>query len=397
DVDGDQNTAEEVRLYFNADQVGSIVAVTGPDETIVEHYEYMPYGEVTIKDGQGTDLNGTSAILNPFMFTARRYDEETGLYHYRHRAYDPVVGRFLQRDPLGYVDGPCLHEYASSSPLAATDPRGLSPEMDPQEDPALGANPPFSYFELNGILSSRYRGNMVVFQQPAVGGWVIIEIIPISGWRRVGPGKAERDVLFHEVRDITLGAYGWNDIDLRRLRRILHFYRPLCSDWPEEAMLFGTRGPREGGAVFPAAGVFERWRLGIQLGVWNDPNPVPVPLPGGGDGGGGGNGGAGGAGEPTEPPAGSSPSVLPPSGGTPELPPMGGTEATPPAQGGPIYPPRPRLPPQGGKTSRGGESTPTPGGGAIYPPTPRNPPDEKLRYSGGSLGSVGAGVLGGLM
>ena len=125
DVDGDQNTTEEVRLYFHADQVGSIVAVTGPDETVVEQYEYMPYGAVTIKDGQGTDLNGTSAILNPFMFTARRFDEETGLYHYRHRAYDPVAGRFLQRDPLGYVDGPSLYTYAGGCPTTQTDPLGL--------------------------------------------------------------------------------------------------------------------------------------------------------------------------------------------------------------------------------------------------------------------------------
>ncbi|MBD3162865.1 MAG: hypothetical protein GF355_14280, partial [Candidatus Eisenbacteria bacterium] len=129
DVDGDENTAEEVRLYFHADQVGSIVAVTGPDETVVEQYEYMPYGEVTIKDGQGTDLNGTSAILNPFMFTARRFDEETGLYHYRHRAYDPVAGRFLQRDPASSPPDN-LYEYALSRPPVLADPLGLDPLGD---------------------------------------------------------------------------------------------------------------------------------------------------------------------------------------------------------------------------------------------------------------------------
>ncbi|MBD3336740.1 MAG: hypothetical protein GF355_14605 [Candidatus Eisenbacteria bacterium] len=59
------------------------------------------------------------------MFTARRLDEETGLYHYRHRAYDPVAGRFLQRDPIGYVDGPNLLEYATSRPPCLIDPLGL--------------------------------------------------------------------------------------------------------------------------------------------------------------------------------------------------------------------------------------------------------------------------------
>jgi RHS repeat-associated protein len=96
----------------------------------------MPYGAVTIKDGQGSDLSGVSAILNPFLFTARRFDEETGLYHYRHRAYDPVAGRFLQRDPLGYVDAPNLHAYGSENPLRTRDPLGLQGEEDGQrQDP----------------------------------------------------------------------------------------------------------------------------------------------------------------------------------------------------------------------------------------------------------------------
>jgi RHS repeat-associated protein len=59
------------------------------------------------------------------MFTGRQLDEETGLYFYRARYYDPVKGRFLQRDPLGYVDGMNLYEYARSNPVRWTDPLGL--------------------------------------------------------------------------------------------------------------------------------------------------------------------------------------------------------------------------------------------------------------------------------
>jgi RHS repeat-associated protein len=75
--------------------------------------------------GNGSDLNGQSAIKNPYMFTARRFEEETGLYHYRRRAYDPECGRFLQRDPLGYVDGSNLYEHVASSPTVGRDPMGL--------------------------------------------------------------------------------------------------------------------------------------------------------------------------------------------------------------------------------------------------------------------------------
>jgi RHS repeat-associated protein len=40
---------------------------------------------------------------NPFMFTGRQFDIETGLYYYRARYYNPYLGRFLQTDPVGYA------------------------------------------------------------------------------------------------------------------------------------------------------------------------------------------------------------------------------------------------------------------------------------------------------
>ena len=72
-----------------------------------------------------TDITSTgSGVDNPYMFTGRRFDEETGIYHYRARQYDPAIGRFLQRDPLGYYDSMNLYEYAVSSPVNYIDPLG---------------------------------------------------------------------------------------------------------------------------------------------------------------------------------------------------------------------------------------------------------------------------------
>ncbi len=67
--------------------------------------------------------------LNPYFFTGRRLDQLAAagpaMYHYRRRAYDPVHGRFLQRDPAGYVDTANLYVYARSNPWLVVDPWGF--------------------------------------------------------------------------------------------------------------------------------------------------------------------------------------------------------------------------------------------------------------------------------
>src|SRR5690606_14749224 len=71
-------------------------------------------------------------VEQPFMFTGRRWDfeEGSGLYYYRLRYYDPVVGRFVQRDPLGMWGDPAQHgsgqSYCGSDPVNWVDPFGLN-------------------------------------------------------------------------------------------------------------------------------------------------------------------------------------------------------------------------------------------------------------------------------
>jgi len=73
--------------------------------TVLERYDYSPYGEVRIFDGGYTASYTTSQIGNPYLYTGRRYDEETGLYHYRRRYYNARLGRFINRDPILYDGG----------------------------------------------------------------------------------------------------------------------------------------------------------------------------------------------------------------------------------------------------------------------------------------------------
>jgi len=78
--------------YYHADGLGSITALTDTNGSIVQRYEYDSFGNQTIT------TNGN--ISQPFTYTAREYDTETGMYFYRARYYDSKVGRFVTKDPI---------------------------------------------------------------------------------------------------------------------------------------------------------------------------------------------------------------------------------------------------------------------------------------------------------
>ena len=98
----DEQTETWYYCHFNG--LGSIIALSDENNDLVESYSYNVFGSLTIYDGDGNEISA-SAIGNPYMFTGRRYDEETGLYYYRLRDYHPVLGRFVQNDPIGYAGG----------------------------------------------------------------------------------------------------------------------------------------------------------------------------------------------------------------------------------------------------------------------------------------------------
>jgi RHS repeat-associated protein len=103
--------------YYHADGLGSIVALTNASGSVAQAYTYDSFGNIT---------SGTPTITQPYTYTGREYDPETGLYFYRARYYDPKAGRFLQRDPIGFKGGINQYVYVSNKPVNFVDPYGLS-------------------------------------------------------------------------------------------------------------------------------------------------------------------------------------------------------------------------------------------------------------------------------
>jgi RHS repeat-associated protein len=141
DVDDDQDTTELKRFYYHTQLVGSVTHLSDPDENVVESYEYAPYGATAILD-QSASTVSASPVGNPFLYTGRRLDDETGLYYYRARHYSPSLKRFVQRDPLEYVDGPNALAYCRSAPVSRHDPLGMEGETP---TPSEGRTPYDAY------------------------------------------------------------------------------------------------------------------------------------------------------------------------------------------------------------------------------------------------------------
>ena len=107
---------------FCCNQQYSITAVTTSAGVIAERYAYTAHGQPTILDASASVLS-SSAINNRYTYTGREWDATIALHHFRARWMSPSAGRFLSRDPIGYMDQANL--YASLVDFRMLDPSGM--------------------------------------------------------------------------------------------------------------------------------------------------------------------------------------------------------------------------------------------------------------------------------
>jgi RHS repeat-associated protein len=128
DSDGDVDTTTEYQAAYNA---GYDVRVDIDLSGGLDVADFAAYLANAPLGHGGYGILSRSGVANRRGFAGYEYDpnfegDDRHLYHVRHRVYDADVGRWTRRDPLGYVDGVVLYEYAGSNPVALIDPLGLA-------------------------------------------------------------------------------------------------------------------------------------------------------------------------------------------------------------------------------------------------------------------------------
>ena len=100
--------------YHHQNALGSNIVLTDGKKNVLARYEYDVFGAVRSETGTST---------NTRKFTGKEWEADVKLYYYSARYYDPYIGRFTSRDPIG--DGINWYAYAANNPLAFIDPTGL--------------------------------------------------------------------------------------------------------------------------------------------------------------------------------------------------------------------------------------------------------------------------------
>ncbi|MBU0639552.1 MAG: RHS repeat-associated core domain-containing protein [Planctomycetes bacterium] len=141
-IAGQYDFATQQSTYLHGDMLGSTVLTTNSAGLAEQSFAYTAFGEAVAADPTATTRYGY----------AGSYGYESGLLtldcpdpslppitlqHVGARWYEPAIGRFVQRDPIGIEGGLNVYGYCVNNPLVAVDPSGLS--VDDPGDPKKGA------------------------------------------------------------------------------------------------------------------------------------------------------------------------------------------------------------------------------------------------------------------
>ncbi len=112
-------------MFYYCDQIGTPLMMTDEAGEVVWEAAYKAWGETREVIERASAAAGGAVARNALRFQAQQVDDETGLHYNRHRYYDPQVGGFVSKDPIGLAGGFNVYQYAPN-PTGWIDPLGLA-------------------------------------------------------------------------------------------------------------------------------------------------------------------------------------------------------------------------------------------------------------------------------
>ena len=146
----DPDAYEKLQFYYHPDHLGSSSYITNLDGEVVQHIEYVPFGEVFIEE--------RNSIWNtPYLFNAKEFDEETGLYYYGARYYDPRLNLWISTDPKqGLYPNYTTYAYSFNNTLVYVDLDGCEPKEPSTSHKTreifFGLRHPIIAFEIGSVI-----------------------------------------------------------------------------------------------------------------------------------------------------------------------------------------------------------------------------------------------------
>ena len=189
---------EKMQFYYHPDHLGSSSYITNLDGEVSQHIEYVPFGEVFIEERNNT-------WNTPYLFNAKEFDEETGMYYYGARYYDPRLSLWMNVDRFAEkYPSMSSYQYCASNPINLIDIKGDSIIVD----------------NLGYVVGRQGKDNIVYRQQMkhgkvkyiAIGelGKIIHANVIYSNLLKKNAKRSRDDLSPFQLRDIVKTGADWD-------------------------------------------------------------------------------------------------------------------------------------------------------------------------------------------
>ncbi|MCX6272782.1 MAG: DUF4329 domain-containing protein [Bacteroidetes bacterium] len=122
------NGSEQAIYFYHSDHLGSTSYITDIAGYPYQHIDYLPFGEILLEERVQTVVPPSLTFYTPYKFNCKEMDDESGLYYYGARYYDPKSSVFLGVDPLAdKYPGWSPYTYTLDNPIRFIDPDGKGP------------------------------------------------------------------------------------------------------------------------------------------------------------------------------------------------------------------------------------------------------------------------------